>query len=109
MVLLVSLLEDGIALLETLVDLLLLRVAHVLWRILIGLLLLIVAHVLLLWIDVSLLNYIECLAPRPELLISLIVLVSSSSCSLPVISIPSGFLEVQLLYFLLKVSYKKWI
>ena len=53
---LVSLLEDGIALLETLVDMLLLRVAHVLWRIRIRLLLLIVAHVLLLWIEVSLLN-----------------------------------------------------
>ena len=39
--------------LETLVELLLLRVAQVLWRIRIGLLLLIIAHVLLLWIDVS--------------------------------------------------------
>ena len=54
--LLVPLLEDGVTLLETLVELLLLRVAHVLWRIRIGLLLLIVAHVLLLRIEVSLLN-----------------------------------------------------
>ena len=54
--LLVSLLEDGVTLLENMVELLLLRAAHVLWRILIGLLLLMVAHVLLLWIEVSLLN-----------------------------------------------------
>ena len=54
--LLVPLLEERVTLLETLVELLLLRVAHALWRIQIGLLLLIVAHVLLLRIEVSLLN-----------------------------------------------------
>ena len=69
---------------EFLVELLLLRVAHVLWRILIRLLLLIVAHVLLLWIDISLLDQIECLVARPELLVSLIVLESSSSGRLSV-------------------------
>ena len=56
LVLFVSGFEDGVTRLEILVELLLLRVAHVLLGILIRLLLLIVAHVLLLWIDVSLLN-----------------------------------------------------
>ena len=82
--LLVPLLLERVTLLETLVELLLLRVAHVLWRIRIGLLMLIVAHVLLLRNEVSLLNQVECLVARPELPFSLIILESSSSGCLPV-------------------------
>ena len=91
LVLLISWLEDGVALLKILVELLLLRIAHILLRILIELLLLRVTHVLLLWISASLLNQIEVLVSRAKLPVTLIVLVSSSGCSLLVIGVPSGF------------------
>ena len=76
--LLVSLLIKRVTLLEVLIELLLLRIPHIPWKIQIGLLLLIVVHVLLLLIKVSLLNCIECLVTRLELSSSLRVLESSS-------------------------------
>ena len=76
--LLVSLLIKRVTLLEVLIELLLLRIPHISWKIQIGLLLLIVVHVLLLLIKVSLLNCIECLVRRLELPSPMGVLESSS-------------------------------